>query len=605
MADPFFLHIDLDAFFASVEQRDDPSLRGKPVIVGGLPCERRSVVSTASYEARKYGVHSAMSIQEAYKRCPNGIYLHGRMKRYLEVSNTIMNIFRSYSPVVEQLSIDEACIDLTGTSLLFGKESDTALKLKSEVREKTGLTVSCGLASTKYIAKLASEIHKPDGFFEVRQGFEKDFMLSLPLEKIWGLGPKTLARIRASGIHSTKDIFNKSKNLLVTLFGNSTGTFLYDVVRGNKIDTFARASNNHSISAETTFPYDLTDLYTAETCLMNLCHTIMFRMHSENVTSKTVFVKIRYDDFTTVSAQETFPFNINSIDELYEKAKKLFEKKYDISRSIRLLGLGVEKLRDSNKAKQEELFDFTETKQNKVEKTIVSISKKHPDVKIQKARLLKKIEMIIFALLISSFVKKGNPLFAQTNIESSGAASIITENIYAEEDALDTSESIFNFSLGKADVEFFAKGYWNAELVQSSIMTFGYGNSFAFSFGIPVFKQKVDLQLMLTLNKNYFFKADFADVFKKNTITLGYEGSGIIRNVLVSNRDIIFPDIYSSKEFKKSIRGGNNQSPGASIHLQGKKWRSDALIRYDMLQEKSATFYGKSQVTNSLLAISE
>ncbi|MFC2280755.1 MAG: DNA polymerase IV, partial [Treponema socranskii subsp. buccale] len=229
-----FLHVDIDAFFASVEQLDNPALRGKPVIVGGLPGERRAVVSTASYEARVYGVHSAMPVAEAYRLCPSGIYLHGRHERYHEVSARIMDIFREYSPDVEQISIDEAFIDLTGTELLFGDPEQTALRLKKEVRDTTGLTVSVGLASTKYIAKLASEMSKPDGFFEVKPGDEERFMLSLPLKKIWGIGHKTLSRINQAGIFTARDLREKSEELLCVLFGKAAGNFLYNVVRGRE-----------------------------------------------------------------------------------------------------------------------------------------------------------------------------------------------------------------------------------------------------------------------------------------------------------------------------------------------------------------------------------
>ena len=173
----YYLHVDLDAFFASVEILDNPNYKGKPVIVGGLPEDRRSVVSTASYEARKFGVHSAMPTTLAKKLCPNGIYIRPRMKRYHEKSQEVMNIFKEFSPDIQQISVDEAFIDLTGTEKLFGSPEETAKKIKSLVKEKTGLTVSVGLANTKYLAKIASEINKPDGFFYIPEGEEQNFML--------------------------------------------------------------------------------------------------------------------------------------------------------------------------------------------------------------------------------------------------------------------------------------------------------------------------------------------------------------------------------------------------------------------------------------------
>ena len=192
-----YLHVDLDAFFASVEQLDNPEYRGKAVIVGGLPSDKRAVVSTCSYEARKYGVHSAMPIFKAYKLCPNGIYLRGRMERYHEKSKEVMKIFYDFSPDVKQMSVDEAFIDITGTEMLFGSPEEVAKKLKATILEKTGLTVSVGVAHNKYIAKIASGVNKPNGLCIVPEGQEENFMLSLPLSKLWGAGTKTQEKLMA------------------------------------------------------------------------------------------------------------------------------------------------------------------------------------------------------------------------------------------------------------------------------------------------------------------------------------------------------------------------------------------------------------------------
>ena len=323
----WYLHIDLDAFFASVEQLDNPELRGKPVIVGGLPEDRRSVVSTASYEARKYGVHSAMPTFQAYKLCPNGIFVHGRMHRYAELSYQIMNIFRDYSPDVDQMSIDEAFIDLTGTEKLFGPPAETAALIKKRVKQETGLTVSIGLASTKYLAKIASGLNKPDGFCQIKHGDEQNFMLNLPLNKVWGLGPKSLELIKSKGLFSTRDIYERDFETLEFLFGNNMAGFLYNVVRGLENNSFKRETKSHSISAETTFPYDLTDIYMIETELLELAHGVFFRLLKEESFSRTAFVKIRYEDFSTCTIQETTERNIITLDTYYEIIKRLFEKK--------------------------------------------------------------------------------------------------------------------------------------------------------------------------------------------------------------------------------------------------------------------------------------
>lgn len=381
-----FLHVDMDAFFAAVEQHDNPEWKGKPVIVGGLPNDRRSVVSTASYEARRFGVHSAMPTATAVRLCPQGIFTRPRMKRYAEVSALIMEILSQFSPDIEQISIDEACIDITGTEKLFGPPEKIAEKIKSHVREKTGLTVSCGIAQTRYLAKIASEVKKPDGLFIVPAGGESDFMLRLPLEKVWGIGKKTLERLHKAGFFTTRQIYEKQKELLCISFGDGCGTFLYNAVRG--IETEPRSPSTHSVSNETTFPYDLTDRYTAETALMELCYSVFFRLLRENSYSRTATIKIKYEDFTTVSAQETTENYITSADDLYRRARSLFEKKADMAKGIRLLGAGAENVEKHKGAEQECLFDFGEKKRQTVENAILSLNEKHPEIKIKKARFM-------------------------------------------------------------------------------------------------------------------------------------------------------------------------------------------------------------------------
>ena len=233
-----YIHADLDAFFASVEQLDNPALRGKPVIVGGLPGDRRSVVSTCSYEARRYGVHSAMPTAQAYKLCPAGVYLRGNMARYKEKSEEVMAVFRDFSPEVQQMSVDEAFLDISGMEKLFGSPPELAKKLKSAVSSRTGLTVSCGLASNKYIAKIASGMSKPDGLFIVENGDEEKFMCSLPLDKIWGAGKKTQEIFKRYGFKSCVDLHDIPEEKLQKLFGSAFGIFLYRAVHGQAAAEF-------------------------------------------------------------------------------------------------------------------------------------------------------------------------------------------------------------------------------------------------------------------------------------------------------------------------------------------------------------------------------
>jgi nucleotidyltransferase/DNA polymerase involved in DNA repair len=594
-----FLHVDLDAFFASVEQLDHPEYRGKPLIVGGIPGERRSVVSTASYEARKFGVHSAMPIVKAYELCPNGIYVHCRMKRYLELSAQIMDIFRTFSPDVEQMSIDEAFIDLTGTEKLFGDPAGTARRIKLAVKAQTGLTVSVGLASNRYIAKLASELSKPNGFSEIIPGTEESFMLSRPIEKIWGIGDKTRKRIYDAGLKTAYDIHEKSRELLCIMFGNATGNFLYNTVRGRENDCFRHETKIHSISAECTFPYDLTDIYTAETAIMELAHTVMFRLLREEMTSRTVVLKLRYDDFSTMTSQDSSD-EIMSTDDFYNRACRLFEKHYEHGRGIRLLGIGAGNA-ENETVHQEELFDSDSKKKQAVEKAILNLKLKHPDIKISKARLLNNKMKLIAFFITCLYLFTAHRTEAQdtTEIQSSGAGSLVTGTT-ANPEPDQQPASLFNYTMGNTNVEFLADGYWQSGFTQTTASSFGYSTPFALSFGVPVFQQKVDLSLSFLLNKSWFFDASFADEFTKNTIAAGYYGTGNLKEVKIANRGIIFPSGYSPDLFGKGIGGGENQAPGISAHFEdtvSQKWHADIALRYDMTTQKNATFYGKNSVS--------
>lgn len=570
----WYLHVDLDAFFASVEQLDNPELRGKPVIVGGKPEDRRSVVSTASYEARKFGVHSAMPTFQAYKLCPQGIFVHGRMARYAELSHQIMTIFRDYSPDVDQMSIDEAFIDLTGTEKLFGPPEETARAIKQRVKEETGLTVSVGLASTKYLAKIASGLSKPDGFYHIKEGSEESFMLNLPLNKVWGLGPKSLELIRSKGLTSTRDIYERDYDSLEFLFGKNMASFLYNVVRGIEKESFSRETKSHSISAETTFPYDLTDIYTIETELLELAHGVFFRLLKEESFSRTAFVKIRYDDFSTGTVQETVERNIITLDSFFEIIKRLFEKRYQNGRGIRLLGVGFENVVKEEKPYQQDLFSTNnDEKKQAVEKAILKLSKKHPEIKVSKARTLKAL---LLAVLLGS-------LSGQLQAQS----------------------ALFDYDINdKNHVDFSASGLWKAEFTAGLDMTFGNGTDFAFSPSLPVFKQETDISALLTLNKSWYFEAAFADEFTRNTLAFGYNGNGIIRSFRLANRGITMPEGYSAEHFGYSLRGGNNQAPGMTLHLvsPSEKVQADFLVRYDMTETKSEIYYGMNKVSDVNIA---
>ena len=380
-----FIHADLDAFYASVEQLDRPVLRGKPVIVGGLPGDLRSVVSAASYEARAFGVHSAMPIVQAVKLCPHGVYLRGNMRRYREKSDEIMAIFANFSPCVQQLSIDEAFIDITGMEGLFGTPQTIAAKIKERVSQEAGLTVSIGISSNKYLAKIASGMSKPDGLFVIAPGGEENFMRSLPVEKIWGAGKKTQEVFAKHGLKTCDDIYQLSSGALSSIFGKALGLFLYRAVRGEKAATFDEDRGSHSISTERTFAHDLYDNFAIETALFDLCQTLIWRLLDSNWQSRTVSIKIRYSDFSTVTARETSSGYVTTMNGLYDRLLGLFREKYQKGRGLRLIGAGLLNM-ENRGAVQTDLFEDKSEKEQRLEKAILDINKKFPDAALRRSR---------------------------------------------------------------------------------------------------------------------------------------------------------------------------------------------------------------------------
>lgn len=600
-----FFHVDLDAFFASVEQIENPSLVGKPVIIGGNPFHRRTVVSTASYEARKYGVHSAMPSAKAYSLCPNGIFIEPNMKLYSKYSYQVMNILKNYSPDFLQLSIDEACLDMTGTQRLFGSPTEIAYKIKKEVKEKTGLTISIGIATNSYLAKICSDINKPDGLYEITPGNEENFMNTLPLKKVWGIGEKTLNRLHTIGLNSVKDIKSHSIEFFKSIFGESTATFLYNVSRGKEPENFHSKPKSHSISNETTFEFDLTDRNIIEKNILYLCSELMERLLKENLTSLTVQLKIRYEDFSTVNIQQTFETPILCSDELFERAMMLFDKKYEFNRGIRLLGIGLQKVTSTNNLIQPELFETQNKKKQSVEKAILDLKTKNPKINIQRATFIDKTKIILFTLFASTLLNLNSQIFAKeqptrpkTSTTTLQNAGTITEDTKLPPQNFSNGITLYNHQFANNTIELIAEGYWNVNLKQNSTATFGYDNELTFDFGMPIFEQEVDLSVWFLLNNKWFLEGAFADKFNKNSFTFGYKGNKTLKEAKISNRNIIFPDKYSLSNIGKAIGGGDNQAPGISVSLSDANWELDAAVRYDMLTSFDKVYYGNNSVNN-------
>ena len=369
-----FFHVDLDAFFASVEQRDHPEYRGKPLIIGGTGL--RSVVSTCSYEARKYGVHSAMPSVQAKKLCPNGIFVPGNMDLYSKVSRQVMAILREYSPEMKQCSIDEASLDMTGTQRLFGPPRELAQTIKQRVKDEIGITMSIGIATTPFIAKMASDYNKPDGLCAVSPGKEQVFIDAIGLGKIWGIGKSGQALLKAKGISSTQQARGFSIEALQKLLGNSFGEYLYKACRGIDPGTMSQSAKSHSISSETTFLQDIVDEAPLHQTLLAMSHELIGRSLDEGIIARTVGLKLRWGDFRTITIQDSPEEPILNADQVYAIAKKLLASKWKSGQGIRLIGLGLYNTYKGDKPIQDSLFSQDEHKKRALDKTIHELGAK-------------------------------------------------------------------------------------------------------------------------------------------------------------------------------------------------------------------------------------
>jgi len=382
------IHADMDAFFAEVERIDNPEIEGKAVIIGGVGLGDRGVVSTASYEARKYGVHSAMPIAAAKKLCPDGIYLPARHKRYSQMSAEIFDILTKYTPLVEKISIDEAFLDIKGCERLYGNSLQIAEKIKDDVYSQTGLKISIGLSVNKFLAKLASDFDKPDGLTVVPAEDIKNFLRDLHIERIWGVGSKFKKSLSEIGVNYVKDIWPYSLNELENLFGKS-GVKLYYLSRGIDERKVEVRNEIKSVSHEETFFDNLSDYSEIMAYLFKLSEKVYFRLRENNFYGKTIFIKIRYDNFNTISRQISFQRSFNSTDEIYKFSKKLIDNNNLLDKEIRLLGVGVSGLVDENN-RQLNLFEDNkgDSEKKNLDKVVDNLKRKYGFNSISKARKL-------------------------------------------------------------------------------------------------------------------------------------------------------------------------------------------------------------------------
>ena len=355
---PVFLHVDMDAFFASVEQRDHPEWRGKPVVVGSPP-DQRGVVSAASYEARTFGIHSAMPSRTAYKKCPTAIFCRVNMKRYQEVSAQIMEIFDSFTPWVRPLSIDEAFLDVTGSQRLFGDGPTIANKIRAAIKEKTQLTASVGVAPNLFLAKIASDMNKPDGVTVVP--FDKDaipsFLSELPIGRMWGIGKVTKGKLLALGISTFGDLQAFPITPLEQAMGKHAAHQFNQLAWGIDTRGMEHEVKDKSISNESTFSVDTNDRAKVEAAYKRLIDQVSRRLRKAKLFTQTVHLKLRWDDFSTITRQTTLSLPVCDDTTLREAGMMLFNQNMG-ARSVRLIGFSVSHLSQSPLSSSQQLDLF-------------------------------------------------------------------------------------------------------------------------------------------------------------------------------------------------------------------------------------------------------
>ncbi|RMG69150.1 MAG: DNA polymerase IV [Calditrichaeota bacterium] len=336
------VHVDMDAFFASVEQLCHPEWRGKPVIVGADPRggKGRGVVAAASYEARRLGVRSAMPISQAYKRCPEAIYVRPNGALYADYSRTIMRVLAEFSPLVQPISIDEAFLDVTGSVHLFGSLLQLGQAIKQRIRQATGLTASLGIAPSKSVAKIASDAGKPDGLLIVGPQEVQTFLDPLPVERLWGVGEKTRQRLRDLGIQTIGQLRDYPAAVLRQKFGK-WGDVLWQLARGMDERPVQMEEEIKSISHEHTFEKDQADAEILEATLLKLCEKVASRLRKHQLRGKTVQLKIRFADFSTFNRNKTLSSPTNLTEDIYRVCVSLLGEFREASQPVRLLGVGL------------------------------------------------------------------------------------------------------------------------------------------------------------------------------------------------------------------------------------------------------------------------
>ncbi|MFC1814514.1 DNA polymerase IV [Thermodesulfobacteriota bacterium] len=383
------IHLDMDAFYPAVEVLDNPSLKGKPVIVGGT--KGRGVVSSASYEARKFGVHSAQPMATAMRLCPHGILLPVRMSRYKEVSDQIFEIFYRFTPLVEPLSIDEAFLDVTGSTRLFGNPVEIAKKIKQTVREETGLTVSAGVAPSKFVAKIASDMNKPDGLTVVPHDKVRDFLDPLPIKKMWGVGKVTQEALARLGIHTFRDLSRTPVAVLEKKFGKY-GFKMHELSMGIDDRDVITHQEAKSIGHEETFFEDIIKIDLAKKELLSLANRVASRLRRHGLTGRKVTLKVKYSNFVRITRSATLPKSTDDGTEIFSTACRLLGKTQAGKRPVRLLGISLSQFNTLRSEEQLSLFnqDVSDRKREDLNTALDTLHEKFGENIVRPGTLLTK-----------------------------------------------------------------------------------------------------------------------------------------------------------------------------------------------------------------------
>ncbi len=383
------IHLDMDAFYAAVEQRDNPAYRGKPVIVGGSPTAR-GVVSTCSYEARKYGVRSAMPLREAGRRCPHGIFLPVRMRRYEEVSEQIMAILHDYTPLVEPISLDEAFLDVTGSEKLFGPAEQIAREIVERIERELELGASVGIAHNKFLAKLASDLKKPRGFVVVNPDEVESFLAPLPVDRIWGVGPSTKKVLMDLGLKTIGDLQKYPLELLQQRLGEATGRALHELAFGRDDRPVVPERECKSIGHEVTFSEDTSDWDFIERTLLELCEKVARRLRKMGMKGKIITLKLRDAGFTTVTRRMTLTSATDLAEIIYPHALQLARRVKWKGKRLRLVGISLSGLAPKE---TEQIQLFTEEREedlHRLHRAVDRIKDRFGEKAVTRARFLKK-----------------------------------------------------------------------------------------------------------------------------------------------------------------------------------------------------------------------